>query len=119
MTGAIDAKTEFAEGDFRKKVPRMTSEARTANWSFVELLKLFGERRGATPAQIALAWLLAQRPWIVPIPGTTKFSRMEENIGAAALKLDEGELRELSEAASALTVQGERYPAENARLSGR
>ncbi len=119
LTGAIDAKTEFAEGDFRKKVPRMAREARAANWSFVELLKGFGERRGATAAQVALAWLLAQRPWIVPIPGTTKFSRMEENIGAASLKLDEAELREITEAASGLTVQGERYPAENARLSGR
>jgi len=115
LTGKIDENTTFDSSDFRNKVPRFTPEARKANQSLVELLQSIAERKHATPAQIALAWLLAQRPWIVPIPGTTKLHRMEENIGAASVELTADDLREIEAAASQITVQGERYPEEMER----
>ena len=115
LTGKIDENTTFDGSDFRNKVPRFTPEARKANQSLIELLRNIGERKNATPAQIALAWLLAQRPSIVPIPGTTKLHRMEENIGAASVDLTPEDLREIDTAASQITVQGERYPEEMER----
>ena len=110
LTGKIDENTTFDSLDFRNKVPRFTAEARKANQTLVELLKSIGERKRATPAQIALAWLLAQRPWIVPIPGTTKLHRLEENIGADSVELTADDLREIDSAASEIEVQGARYP---------
>jgi aryl-alcohol dehydrogenase-like predicted oxidoreductase len=110
LTGKIDENTEFDSSDFRNKVPRFTPEARKANQTLVELLRSIGERKQATPAQIALAWLLAQRPWIVPIPGTTKLHRLEENIGAASVELTADDLREIEAAASEIKVEGARYP---------
>ncbi|HEX9137321.1 MAG TPA: aldo/keto reductase [Nitrospirota bacterium] len=110
LTGKIDEKTEFAKNDFRNIVPRFTPEARKANQALVDLIKKIAERKQATPAQIALAWLLAQKPWIVPIPGTTKLSRLEENIGAVNIELMPDDLREIDSAASKITIQGERYP---------
>jgi aryl-alcohol dehydrogenase-like predicted oxidoreductase len=110
LTGKIDENTTFDSSDFRNKVPRFTPEARKANQTLVELLKSIGERKGATPAQIALAWLMAQRPWIVPIPGTTKLHRLEENIGAVSMELTADDLREIDAAASEIQVQGARYP---------
>jgi len=110
LTGKIDEKTEFVKTDFRNIVPRFTPEARKANQALVDLLKKIAERKKATPAQIALAWLLAQKPWIVPIPGTTKLSRLEENIGAVKVELTSEDLREIDSAASSITVQGARYP---------
>jgi aryl-alcohol dehydrogenase-like predicted oxidoreductase len=115
LTGKIDENTTFDNSDFRNKVPRFTPEARKANQSLVELLRSIGERKNATPAQVALAWLLAQKPWIVPIPGTTKLHRMEENIGAASVELTTEDLQEIDSAASQITVQGERYPEEMER----
>jgi len=110
LTGKIDEKTEFVKNDFRNIVPRFTPEARKANQALVDLIKKIAERKQATPAQIALAWLLAQKPWIVPIPGTTKLSRLEENIGAVAVELTSQDLREIESAASKVTIQGDRYP---------
>jgi len=110
LTGAIDEKTTFDKSDFRNIVPRFTPEARRANQAMVELVRTIAERRGATPAQIALAWLLAQKPWIVPIPGTTKLHRLEENLGAVEIELGEAELIELNKAASRIPIQGDRYP---------
>lgn len=110
LTGKIDEKTEFVKSDFRNIVPRFTPEARKANQALVDLLRTIAERKKATPAQIALAWLLAQKPWIVPIPGTTKLSRLDENIGAINVELSAGDLREIEGAASKITIQGERYP---------
>jgi aryl-alcohol dehydrogenase-like predicted oxidoreductase len=110
LTGKIDEKTEFVKTDFRNIVPRFTHEARKANQSLVDLLRMIAERKKATPAQIALAWLLAQKPWIVPIPGTTKQSRLEENIGAVNVELTADDLREIDGAASKITIRGERYP---------
>ena len=110
LTGKIDADTKFDSTDFRNVVPRFTQEARAANQALVDLLRAIAGRRGATPAQIALAWLLAQKPWIVPIPGTTKLSRLEENIGAAALELTPGDLSEIESATSKITIEGARYP---------
>ncbi len=111
LTGKIDEKTTFDESDFRNIVPRFTPEARRANQALVDLLGRFAERRKATPAQIALAWLLARKPWIVPIPGTTKRNRLEENVGAAAVGLDPDDLRQIDEALSHTRVEGARYPA--------
>jgi aryl-alcohol dehydrogenase-like predicted oxidoreductase len=119
LTGKIDENTTFDSSDFRNIVPRFTPEARKANLAMVELLRTIGERKKATPAQIALAWLLAQKPWIVPIPGTTKLGRLEENVGAAAVELTADDLREIESAASKITVQGDRYPEHLARLTGR
>jgi aryl-alcohol dehydrogenase-like predicted oxidoreductase len=119
LTGKIDENTTFDRSDFRNIVPRFTPEARKANLAMVDLLRTIGERKKATPAQIALAWLLAQKPWIVPIPGTTKLERLEENIGAAAVDLTADDLREIESAASKITLQGDRYPEHLARLTGR
>jgi aryl-alcohol dehydrogenase-like predicted oxidoreductase len=119
LTGKIDENTKFDSTDFRNALPRFTPEARQANQALVDLLGQIGRRKKATPAQIALAWLLAQKPWIVPIPGTTKPSRMEENIGAAAIELTADDLREIESAASKITVQGARYPERLERMTGR
>jgi aryl-alcohol dehydrogenase-like predicted oxidoreductase len=110
LTGKIDENTTFESSDFRNIVPRFTPDARKANQSVVDLLKRIGEQKNATPAQIALAWLLAQKPWIVPIPGTTKLHRLEENLGAVSVALTADDLREIDDAASRITVQGDRYP---------
>ncbi|MEA2568136.1 MAG: hypothetical protein QOI24_137 [Acidobacteriota bacterium] len=110
LTGKIDEKTTFDSSDFRNIVPRFTPEARQANLALVELLRAIAERKHATPAQIALAWLLAQKPWIVPIPGTTKLHRLEENNGAANVELTAGDLRDIDGAASQITIEGARYP---------
>ncbi len=110
LTGKIDEKTTFDKSDFRNIVPRFTPEARKANQALVDLLQKIAERKKATPAQIALAWLLAQKPWIVPIPGTKKVARLEENIGALAVELTSEDLREIESAASKITIHGERYP---------
>lgn len=118
LTGKIDENTTFDKSDFRNIVPRFTPEARKANQALVDLLNKIAERKNATPAQIALAWLLAQKPWIVPIPGTTKLHRLEENIGAAAIELTPADLREIDSAASEITVQGARYPEELERRTG-
>jgi aryl-alcohol dehydrogenase-like predicted oxidoreductase len=118
LTGKIDEKTELAKGDFRATLPRFTPEARKANQAVVDLLTSIGEQKGATPAQIALAWLLAQKPWIVPIPGTTKLSRLEENIGAVAIQLTPGDLRAIGEAASKIKVEGDRYPEHIEKMTG-
>src|SRR6204780_4297439 len=119
LTGAISKDTEFDKSDFRNIVPRFSAENRTANHGLVELLGQIAARKKATPAQIALAWLLAQKPWIVPIPGTTKLHRLEENIGAAALELTPEDLRQIDSAASKITVQGARYPEELQKMVGR
>lgn len=118
LTGKINENTTFDSSDFRNIVPRFTPEARKANQALVDLLREIAERKNATPAQIALAWLLAQKPWIVPIPGTTKRNRLEENIGAAAVELTSDDLREIDSAASNITVQGARYPDELERRTG-
>jgi len=119
LTGKINEHTTFDRSDFRNIVPRFTPEARKANQALVDLLREIAEQKKATPAQIALAWLLAQKPWIVPIPGTTKLERLEENIGAAAVELTSDDLREIESAASKITVQGARYPKELERRTGR
>jgi aryl-alcohol dehydrogenase-like predicted oxidoreductase len=119
LTGKIDENTTFDSSDFRNIVPRFTPEARKANQVLVDLLKGIGERKKATPAQIALAWLLAQKPWIVPIPGTRKLERLEENIAAAAVQLTDGDLRDIENVASKITVQGARYPEKLSQLTGR
>jgi aryl-alcohol dehydrogenase-like predicted oxidoreductase len=119
LTGKIDENTTFDNTDFRNIVPRFTPEARKANQALVDLLRAIGEKKNATPAQIALAWLLAQKPWIVPIPGTTKLHRLEENIGAAKIELTPDDLREIENAASKITVQGARYPEHLERMVGR
>ena len=109
LTGKIDEKTTFAKNDFRQIVPRFTPEARKANQALVDLLGQVAKEKNATPAQIALAWLLAQKPWIVPIPGTTKLNRLEENLGAASVQLTPAELRAIDGAAAKIKVQGARY----------
>ncbi len=119
LTGKIDENTTFDSSDFRNIVPRFTPEARKANQALVELLRTIAARKNATPAQIALAWLLAQKPWIVPIPGTTKLSRLEENVGAASTTLTPDDLRDIDRAASQITVQGARYPEQLERMTGR
>jgi aryl-alcohol dehydrogenase-like predicted oxidoreductase len=119
LTGKIDDKTTFDSADFRNVVPRFTPENRKANQAFVDWLATFAERRKATPAQIALAWLLAQKPWIVPIPGTTKSHRLEENLGAARIQLSADDLREIVGAASQIEVHGARYPEHLQKLVGR
>ena len=119
LTGKIDENTRFDSSDFRNNLPRFTPEARKANQALVDLLRNIAEQKNATPAQIALAWLLAQKPWIVPIPGTTKLHRLEENIGAAAIELTPDDLREIDSAASKIRVQGARYPEEMEQLTGR
>lgn len=119
LTGKIDEDTTFSSSDMRNRLPRFTPDARKANQTLIDLLKSIGQRKNATPAQVALAWLLAQKPWIVPIPGTTKLSRLEENIGAAAIELTPDDLNEINRAASKITVQGERYPESMERMTGR
>ena len=119
LTGTIDDKTTFEPTDFRNVVPRFTEENRKANIAFVEWLKTFAARKNATPAQIALAWLLAQKPWIVPIPGTTKRHRLEENLGAANIQLKAEDLREIDRAASQIEVHGARYPEAMLKMVGR
>jgi aryl-alcohol dehydrogenase-like predicted oxidoreductase len=119
LTGKIDEKTTFAKDDFRNIVPRFSAENRKANQALVELITRIASEKKATPAQIALAWLLAQKPWIVPIPGTTKLHRLEENIGAATIALTTGDLQRISEALTHIQVQGDRYPAHLAARAGR
>jgi aryl-alcohol dehydrogenase-like predicted oxidoreductase len=119
LTGKIDEKTSFDPGDFRNIVPRFSEENRRVNLAFVDWLKAFAERKNTTPAQIALAWLLAQKPWIAPIPGTTKRDRLQENLGAAAIRLTENDLREIDGAASQIHVHGARYPEHLQKLVGR
>jgi aryl-alcohol dehydrogenase-like predicted oxidoreductase len=119
LTGKIDETTTFDSSDFRNVVPRFTAENRKANLAFVEWLTKFAERKKATPAQVALAWLLAQKPWIVPIPGTTKLHRLEENIGATEIELTAGDLREIDRAAAQIAVHGARYPEHLQRMVGR
>jgi aryl-alcohol dehydrogenase-like predicted oxidoreductase len=118
LTGKIDENTTFDRTDFRNVVPRFTQEARKANQALVELLGSIAERKKATPAQIALAWLLAQKPWIVPIPGTTKLHRLDENIGAASVELTSVDLRDIDTAASKIAVQGARYPEKLEKMTG-
>jgi len=119
LTGAINQNTQFDKTDFRNIVPRFTPENRKANQGLVDLLSKFAQKKKATPAQIALAWLLAQKPWIVPIPGTTKLHRLEENLGAANVTLAPEDLRQIDEAASQITVVGERYPEAMQRMVNR
>jgi len=118
LTGRMNEHTTFDKGDFRNIIPRFTPEALKANQALVELLGKVAERKKATPAQIALAWLLAQKPWIVPIPGTTKLNRLEENIGAASVELTPDDLRDIDSAVSKITVQGARYPERLERMTG-
>ena len=119
LTGKISADTEFDSTDFRNLVPRFTPENRKANQAFVDLLGEIAQQKKATPAQIAIAWLLAQKPWIVPIPGTTKLHRLEENLGGATVELTPADLRQIDDAASKLTAQGARYPEALQKLVGR
>jgi aryl-alcohol dehydrogenase-like predicted oxidoreductase len=118
LTGKIDETTSFDSTDFRNVVPRFAPEARKANQAFVDLLAAIGRRKNATPAQIALAWLLVQKPWIVPIPGTTKLARLEENLGAAAIELTADDLREIESASANITAQGNRYPEHLEKMTG-
>ncbi len=119
LTGKIDENTTFAKTDIRSSIPRFTPEARIANQKLVDLLGKIAAEKKATPAQIALAWLLAKKPWIVPIPGTTKLHRLEENIGAAAIELSAEDLREIESAAAKIEVQGARYPEALEKMTGR
>jgi len=119
LTGKISENTEFDKTDFRNRLPRFTPEARKANQALVDLLHEMAKRKNATPAQIALAWLLAQKPWIVPIPGTTKLKRLEENIGAAEIELTADDLRDIENAASQINLQGARYPEHLEQMTGR
>ncbi|MDR6657611.1 aldo/keto reductase [Tardiphaga robiniae] len=119
LTGAMNESTTLDSGDFRNILPRFTPEARKANQALVDLLGEIAARKQATPAQIALAWLLAQKPWIVPIPGTTKLHRLEENLGAAAIELTSDDLRDIESAAAKITVQGNRYPDRLEAMTGR
>lgn len=119
LTGKLDASSSFAEGDLRRTLPRFTPEALAANQALVSLLGQIGTRHGATPAQVALAWLLSRKPWIVPIPGTTKLARLEENLGAAALALDAADLDDIAQALDRIEVQGSRYSASMEAMTGR
>lgn len=119
LTGKIDASTSFAKGDFRNVVPRFTSEARQINQGLVDAISAIAVARGATPAQIALAWLLAQKPWIVPIPGTTKLQRLDENLGAADIELNVADLSQIQDALASARIEGARYPADLAAHVGR
>jgi aryl-alcohol dehydrogenase-like predicted oxidoreductase len=118
LTGKIDENTKFDPTDFRNNVPRFSPEARKANMALVDIVKFVAERKGATPAQIALAWLLAQKPWIVPIPGTTKLHRLEENAGAVDVTLSSDDLREIDGALSKIEVKGERLPEAALKMTG-
>src|SRR5262249_1125823 len=119
LTGTIDEKTTFDGADFRNNLPRFTTENRKANLAFVDWLRTFAAAKRATPAQIALAWLVAQKPWIVPIPGTTKRHRLDENVAATAIQLTAEDLVEIDRAASQIPIQGARYTAQMERLVGR
>ena len=119
LTGKIDENTKLDSSDFRNTVPRFSPENRKANRALVDLLSRVAQEKNATPAQIALAWLLAQKPWIVPIPGTTKLNRLEENLGAFHIELTPEDLNQIEEAASKITIQGARYPEQHERLTGR
>jgi len=119
LTGKIDENTKFDNNDFRNIVPRFTPEARKANQALIDLLSAIASKKKATTAQIALAWILAQKPWIVPIPGTTKLSRLEENIGAANMELTQEDVREINGAAAKITIQGNRYPEKLEKMTGR
>src|SRR6267378_5495434 len=119
LTGKIDANTKFDSADFRSSVPRFTAENRKANQALVDVISSFAEQRKVTPAQIALAWLLAKKPWIVPIPGTTKLAQLEENLGAAVVELTPNDVRALEDASSKIKLEGARYPAFHAKLVGR
>ncbi|MGA9600891.1 MAG: aldo/keto reductase, partial [Methylocystis sp.] len=119
LTGKIDENAKFDSSDFRSTLPRFKSEALKANQALIDLLGQIAERKKATPAQVALAWLLAQKPWIVPIPGTTKLRRLDENLGAVALELTPEDLRDIESAASKITVQGARYPEKLEQMTGR
>jgi aryl-alcohol dehydrogenase-like predicted oxidoreductase len=119
LTGKINEDTKFDKSDFRNIVPRFTPDSRKANQALVDLLGKFAAQKKATPAQVALAWLLAQKPWIVPIPGTTKLARLEENVGAVAVELTPDDFREIASAASKITIQGARYPERLAQMTGR
>ena len=119
LTGKIDEHTPLDAGDFRSSLPRFTSDARKANLALVEVLKSMAQRKGATPAQVALAWLLARRPWIVPIPGTTRLHRLEENIAAASVELAGDDIRAIDEAAAGIQIQGGRYPEQLQRMVNR
>ncbi|MCA9255134.1 MAG: aldo/keto reductase, partial [Phycisphaerales bacterium] len=119
LTGKLDDNVEFGEGDFRTGLPRFTPEARKANRALVDLLERVATRLEATAAQIAIAWLLAKKPWIVPIPGTTKLHRLEENIGATSIDLSPEDVREIDDAAAAISVHGDRYPEKLERMTGR
>jgi len=119
LTGKVDENTTFADNDIRARTPRFTPEAMKANWVLVDLVTKIGEQKGATPAQIALAWLLAQKPWIVPIPGSRRLEHLDDNIGALAVELTAGDLQEIESALSKITIQGDRYPKEMAKMSGR
>jgi aryl-alcohol dehydrogenase-like predicted oxidoreductase len=119
LTGKISEDTKFDKSDFRNVVPRFTPENRKANQALVDLLGKFAQQKNVTPAQIAIAWLLAQKPWIVPIPGTTKLHRLEENLGAAAVELTPDDLRQIESAASSVSVQGARYPEALQKMVGR
>ena len=118
LTGKIDANTKFEEGDFRNRLPRFTEEARAANLALLDLINQFAEKKKATPAQIALAWVLAQKPWIVPIPGTTKLHRLQENISAANIAFSKEELQQIDEASSHIKIEGERYPEALEKTTG-
>jgi aryl-alcohol dehydrogenase-like predicted oxidoreductase len=118
LTGKIDENTKFDPTDFRNMVPRFSPEARKANMVLVDLIKAVAERKGATPAQVALAWLLAQKPWIVPIPGTTKLHRLDENLGALNVELTDNDLKQINEAASTLTLEGARLPEAALKMTG-
>ncbi len=119
LTGAIDASTPLDATDFRSMLPRFTPEARAANQALVDLLAAVGRRKNATPAQVAIAWVLAQKPWMVPIPGTTRLHRLDENLGALSLELTAEDLREIDEASALITIQGARYPEAIEKLTGR
>lgn len=114
----MDENTELGDGDFRRILPRFTAEARMANQAVVDLLTSIGKQKGATPAQVALAWLLAQKPWIVPIPGTTKLHRLDENIGTLAVELSPDDLQQIESAASQIKVEGDRYPEHIEKMTG-
>jgi aryl-alcohol dehydrogenase-like predicted oxidoreductase len=119
LTGKMSENTELGRGDFRSQLPRFQPDALKANQAFVELLNDIATKKKVTPAQIALAWILAQKPWMVPIPGTTKLSRLEENLGAASLELSAGDLREINEASAKVPVEGDRYPEHLEKMTGR
>jgi aryl-alcohol dehydrogenase-like predicted oxidoreductase len=118
LTGKMDDKTELGKSDFRSQLPRFSPEARKANQAVVDLLTSIGKQKNATPAQVALAWILAQKPWFVPIPGTTKLSRLDENIGSVSLELSADDVREITEAAEKIKVEGDRYPEHIEKMTG-